>query len=485
MTSNTTFDGITTGIVVDNNDPQQMGRVRAMCTALGDLPTMTVKDIPWSIYGSPLAGFDRMNHRGREKQTTDGGVAYGMWNIPKVGAQVLIACINGNPNYRVYIGCVYKQFHTSTIPHGRYFGTTDGPLSAAETPIQPLYDNLEENFQNMDSYEFRSRGADFSAAGFQAAFIGNEHNKSSKKSDDVETKVTGADGKTFEVTQGYAETQLTPGATNSVTGNLYDSTVYSWTTPGFHGISMDDRPENCRMKFRTTGGHQILLDDTNERIYISTAKGKTWIEIDEQGTIDIFSEQDFSVRSEGDINFTTNKTFRVSAKDGIHMACTEGPMRIHASQDIDIKSNQVLKIESTEDLKIQTHAAIHIKSGTDSFFTSGTVMNVLTGSDLRLTSGGSTHLTASGQFVATGDQIHFNGPAGTPASNAQPADAKDAYWTSRVPDHESWARSYMDLSADQDLNNAHIPEYSYDDPRVGTGSVVRSKTFNRNDLWRR
>ena len=30
------FDNITTGIVVDTNDPQQMGRVRVLCATLGD-----------------------------------------------------------------------------------------------------------------------------------------------------------------------------------------------------------------------------------------------------------------------------------------------------------------------------------------------------------------------------------------------------------------------------------------------------------------
>lgn len=485
MIDKSTFDGITIGTVVDNNDPQQMGRVRALCPALGDHSSMAIKDIPWAMYGSPLAGIDKNNHRGREAETTSGGISYGMWNIPKVGAQVLIACIDGNPGLRVSLGCIYRQYHTNTIPHGRYFGTVNGPMSASEEPIQPLYDNLQENYGDMKSYEFRSRGADFSAAGLQSDFLGTPYNKSATKPDDKHVKVTGADGKTFEVTQGYGVSQLDPNGTNSVTGRQYDSTVYSWTSPGFHGISMDDRSENCRMKFRTTGGHQVILDDTNERIYISTAKGKTWIEIDEQGTIDIFSEQDFSVRSDGDINFTTNKTFRVAAKEGIHLACTEGQIRLHANQDIDIKSEQVLKIESVQDMKIQSHANIHIKAETDSFFTSGSVMNILTGSDLRLTSNGSTHLTASGQFVANGDQIHLNGAAGNPATNASPADAKEAFWTSRVPSHESWARTYMDMTADQDFGNSHTPEYGYDDPNVGTGSSSRGINFNRNTLWRR
>lgn len=486
ISDKTTFEYVTVGTVIDNNDPQQMGRVRALCPALGDLPTSLVRDIPWATYASPLAGVDDMNGRGRTgDRTSSGMVGYGMWNIPKIGTQVLLMCIDGNPNLRVYIGSIFNQFHTNTIPHGRYFGMSDGPNSASENPIQPLHDNQTEAFQSDSSYEFRSRAADFTASGLQSKFINSRYNKTTKKADDKDVTITGADGKSFNVTQGYAHSQSDPNGTNSVTGKIYDSTVYSWTTPGFHGISMDDRQENCRMRFRTTGGHQIILDDTNERIYISTAKGKTWIEIDEQGGIDIFSEKDFSIRSNGDINFTSKKTIRMSAEEGIHMACTNGKMRLHSTENIDIKSDKEVHLESNETMKIQSHNELHIKAELNSFFTTGSVLNILTGSDLRTTSGGSTHNTASGQIVMNGDQIHMNGPAGTTASNASPADAKEAFWTSRVPNHEPWARVYMDLTADQDSGNSHNPEYGYDDPNVGTGSSVRGITFTRNKNWRR
>lgn len=482
----TTFEGITVGTVVDNNDPQQMGRVRALCPALGDLPTCLIRDVPWATYASPLAGIDNTNNRGREgDDRSTGYVGYGMWNIPKVGSQVLVMCIDGDPTFRVFVGCIYDQHHTNTIPHGRYFGTVEGPFTASEQPIQPLYDNQHEAFKDPESYEFRSRAADFIASGMQPEFLNTRYNKTTQKPDDKDVTVTGSDGKSFDVTQGYAASQLDPNGRHSITGKIYDSTVYSWTTPGFHGISMDDRQENCRMRFRTTGGHQIILDDTNERIYISTAKGKTWIEIDEQGGIDIFSEQDFSVRSDGDINFTTKKAFRVSAETGIHLATTNGSTRIHSYEDIDIKAEKQIRFESVEDMKIQSHADLHMKIESNGFFTSGSVLNILTGSDLRTTSGGSTHITASGQIVANGDQIHLNGPAGTSATNANPADAKEAFWTSRVPNHEPWARVYMDLSADQDLDNMHSPEYDYDDPNVGTGSAVRNIQFERNKNWRR
>ena len=299
-----TNDLITIGVVVDTNDPQQMGRVRVVCPMWGDNYHSPVEDLPWALYITPFGGQVQVGSRGAGIQTSEGGISYGMWAIPKLGSQVLVMCVDGDSQQRVYIGCLYDQFTPHTMPHGRWKfddhpslakSSADpkpyGPYTSMEGFIEPLAQNLREAFafKNEPNYEWRTRAADNQVSGIDVSHINSVHGNAP---DDKQIR-----SDKWESTQGYqASRMITQSATSASTIN-YESMTYSWTTPGFHAISMDDRQENCRMRFRTTGGHQIIMDDTNERIYISTAKGNNWIELDQAGNIDIFTTNKVNIRS--------------------------------------------------------------------------------------------------------------------------------------------------------------------------------------------
>ena len=499
------FNNVTIGEVVCTNDPHQMGRLRIMCPALGDSPDTKIKNYPWAMYASPFGGINDIGSRGRGSDKTKGPVAYGMWNIPPVGARVLVMCVDGNPNYRVWLGCVFGQYMTHTLPHGRYSyqdkpeteGKPEGPLSSTENPIEPLYSNQTEAFTDRENFEYRSRGADYSIAYLDNVFIKTEESQISDLADDREVSFVEEDGHKLTSNQGYALSRIEPNLTFTSTGQNYDSQTYSWTTPGFHGISMDDRPENCRMRFRTTHGQQIILDDTNERIYISTAKGKTWIEIDEKGNIDIFGTQEISVKAEKDINFNTDKTFRVHAKEGIHLL-SEDEVRVHSkggngihmksdvkthiesTDNVYIKSPEKLFTEFAKDIHITTDQKMHLHSTQDFHIKTDAVGHIQTGSVLNIKSGGNMVMTAA-------PDIHLNGP---PAAVATAADlsetAFESFVTSRNPDHEPWPRAHSDpANADKDTGNSFIDKpATYEDPNVG--KVDRDGTeLGRNDKWHR
>src|SRR5271154_1850695 len=151
---------ISIGRVMDTNDPMQMGRIRVYVPGL-DAETSLVGDLPFAIYCSPLAGHGQVQSRGPVDGTyTSGPVAYGMFNIPKVGTDVLVLHLNGDPNFRVWFGALYGFMLAGTLPHGRYTfnnpdapatGALDGPLSANEEQIQPLYNNYTSAYTRTTS----------------------------------------------------------------------------------------------------------------------------------------------------------------------------------------------------------------------------------------------------------------------------------------------------------------------------------------------
>ncbi len=194
--NDSSFDQLSIGEVVDTNDPQQMGRVRVSCPYLGDGQGTIIENLPWATPISPLAGINESAARGRGNDKSVGPVAYGMFNIPKVGSFVLIACIEGDPRFRIYLGAMHDQFLPHTMPHGRYIyrdtaASPDkpaGPLSSTDDPIQPLYDSQTEAFTKDAegtptgqaipaprlNFEYRTRAADSGVSGITADFMSSD-----------------------------------------------------------------------------------------------------------------------------------------------------------------------------------------------------------------------------------------------------------------------------------------------------------------------
>lgn len=454
---------ITLGQVVDANDPKQMGRVRILCTALGDTEDMQLANLPWANYVSPLAGVTSRGSRGREDDTTFGPIAYGMWNIPKVGALALVACLDGDPRIRVYFGQMHGELLTHTLPHGRFSvrGTIGdfsdetladleedaarpvGPFNSREEVIQPQFDKLIETFTapatnalNLDltktkpqrNYEYFSRGADNQVSRLSESDVFEESIMSFARDDLNDPFHIMTPGDADDSTQGYQHSRIQPN-TKTVEGTkVYDSQIYSWTTPGLHALAMDDAPDNCRMRFRTTHGHQIILDDTNERIYISTAGGKTWVELDEKGNIDYYAERNISFHAGEDFNITA-KNIRMKADEGIHMI-SEGQIRMHSIlDDIHMKSDKNIRFHSGEEMRLQSIGDLHVRTEANSFMT--TVLNsdvLVEGSTLKITASTGTVnvLSALDGKITSDATLHLKGATDVNIESGTTANIKSA-----------------------------------------------------------
>jgi hypothetical protein len=82
-------------------------------------------------------------------------------------------------------------------------------------------------------------------------------------------------------------------------------------------------PHNELVRIRTRTGHQILLHNSEDLIYIGNAKGTTWIELSSNGKIDIYAKDSISVHSENDINFTADRDINLTAGRNVNINATE------------------------------------------------------------------------------------------------------------------------------------------------------------------
>ena len=213
-------DIIAIGTIVDTNDPMQWGRVRIMVPVWGDSLDDDVNGLPWAMYVTPFGGQSSTGTRGPGLAQTQGGVAYGMWAIPNVGAQVVAMSLDEDHNQRLFMGCVYDAHTANTLPHGRWISddhpaldqTGDkpqtppyGPYSGSDGLIQPLADNLQQAFgYSPQAMEWKTRAADYSASRVDVSSL--QYTPSSIQDDKSIADSTG-----WVTTQGYQTSRVNPG----------------------------------------------------------------------------------------------------------------------------------------------------------------------------------------------------------------------------------------------------------------------------------
>lgn len=94
------------GIVVDNDDPKKMGRVRIRIPSIhGRKELVKKEDLPWAYPCFPVASYNS-----------------GMFILPEVGSRVWLLFEDGDLNKPVYIGGMYSKGAVSNSTNFRYTG---------------------------------------------------------------------------------------------------------------------------------------------------------------------------------------------------------------------------------------------------------------------------------------------------------------------------------------------------------------------------
>jgi len=407
-------NGFVMGVVVDTDDPLQQGRLRVFCPSLNDNPKK-LHHLPWASQVTPFGGSINNGKftRGNDPANclTSGATQYGFWGTPEQGAHVVVGCVDGDIRRRFYIGSMFEHQETHGILTGRWKhtnGSVDGPLSSTNSPIQPQYSNLQKAFGGTDSREWKTRAADYQVAAVRedvgqipnshkGTYLDQQYDKISENEEDSWVKpYLGAHGYDWSGHKGL--------------GSFMANRGYGFSTPGFHSLLMDDRAFNSRIKLRTGAGHQIIMDDTNERIYISTYEGNNYIEMDVSGNIDVYTKRRLSFHSEKDMNFTSDESIRMNAKKSISLYAgynegqeslaeppADGQIRIQAEDDIHVITKKNYRQLSFEDTLIEVGGKMCQSIAESLFLQVQNEINIITNSgDYNLTVTGNINEIVNG-----------------------------------------------------------------------------------------
>lgn len=315
------------GVVKNNHDLAQQGRLQVFIPSI-DSENFKVEDLPWAIYVSPFAGVTANLIVGRENLEVPGISSYGQWAIPKNGAQVLIGFLNGSPQARFWLGCLYMPEHNRTIPSYIDGGKTELDDTGQYPPKRVAW--LDQNHADAGlgdgAKHFKTRGQ-------YERSIAHPSNRNKKKPRD----------------NGYASNPNEP-------KNADSQTYVPFRTPGGHYGVASDVDEHCRLRFKTIAGNQVIFDDTNERIYVSTAKGRNWVELDEtNGKIYVYSDSKINIRGKNDINLYSDENINIVARKRLNLESEQRSVVIQAKYDITAKSTDAnVKLTASRDICLVT-----------------------------------------------------------------------------------------------------------------------------------
>lgn len=317
---------LSVGVVKNNADPIQNGRLQIWIPAV-DSSSYSLDDLPWALYVSPIGGVTAQPKVGRGHDEIDGITSYGFWAIPKNGAQVLVGHLEGDPQMRFWMGCLWLPELNRTMPQGidGYLTEIDESEVYGQGEMEPLKSNMTEAGLGPDHPNFKTVG------GYERS-VSYPLNK-------TETKPT---------TNGYASKPHEP--------DKADSQMFAIKTPGGHYLLMSDINDRCRIRLKTPAGSQVLLDDTNERIYFSTAKGRNWIELDEgNGNVNVYSAGKINYHAENDINFYSDQNINIVAKKRLNLVSEERGVKVQGALGLQFVSQKAnVKITASRDIHLKT-----------------------------------------------------------------------------------------------------------------------------------
>lgn len=412
--------GIYLGMVVSHLDTKFSGALEIeilKSTESGNLSRRTGQ-IVQAKYMSPFYGVTPYKDMTKNDGYANTQKSYGWWAIPPdPGSLVLVLFVENNFGNAYWIGCVQDEFmnfmvpgyaattfndfdKATPLPVGEYnkkveTATAKDPTKFIKPHNKTAYELLEKEGLTKDHI----RGTTTSSARREApsmVFGVSTPGPYDKKGPKAEYGPQGSrinvpfnrlGGSSFVMDDGDMSLLRKKPPSGSDAGPLEYASVENGDKDG--NVLY---PANELVRIRTRTGHQILLHNTEDLIYIAHGSGNSWIEMTGDGKIDIYAKDSISVHSENDINFFADRDINFRAKNNINMT---------AEKNFFVKALENVELRADKDGRIYVKGSSHIRAELDHIET-----------------------TVSGK-------IFMN-------STVEAIQAKNAFVPKRVPQHEPW-----------------------------------------------
>ena len=326
------------GVVKNNLDPTRCGRLQVWIPDFGGNP-----DEPqnWRTvsYASPFMGTTDIAKAANSKPNTDNKFrnvphTYGMWMVPPdIGVEVIVMFIGGDPLRGYFIACVNSHLSRTMLP--ALASSTDIDLSGADdatkqsykaglfAPVVEFNENdpivaQKSNFFSNPKPIHEPQYTILKQQGLDRDLARGTITSSSQRESPSNVFGISTPGRPYDDPADNPEAFLAKVNAHTLTEDDYRYT----TRKGGHTFVMDDGSvtgNDQLVRLRTATGHQIMMNDSQNTLYISHSDGTSWVELASDGQVHIYSKAGFNVRSEGTVNIHSDTNINLNADNNINI----------------------------------------------------------------------------------------------------------------------------------------------------------------------
>lgn len=461
--------------VVDTKDETYMGTLQVKILRGSTPGIYTTGSAISAKYMSPFYGVTSLRYEGaNSKDFNDVQKSYGMWFVPPdPGTIVMVIFVEGNANECFWIGCVPDGSQNHMVPGiaaTLNSAITSAQLDKYKTKLLPVaeFNKSTRDASRVDPDSIPRPVHPFAdrllAQGLLTDTVRGVTSSSARRKLPKNATFVNA---TFGIsTPGPIDKDGRKGRTGT-DDNPVQSPI---SRLGGSTFVMDDGDENGNnelVRIRTRTGHQILLHNSQDLIYIANAPGTAWIEMTSNGKIDIYAADSVSIHSEVDFNFRADRDINLEAGRNINVAAggnwqvdTTGDFIVNASRNGILSFDSKLDIHASGDIKFESANNLHIKS-TILYETASKDVHIVAGTSVYQTASTNINLKATGNIVQSAAIISTNSiPAvsGTKAESAEIATSLDTQELPATSVEKGWGDLYKGKNIQSIMNRVPMHE---------------------------
>lgn len=409
------------GVVKDNIDPENMGRLKVWIKG-----SNTLENDPsgWIIcnYASPFAGATDPETLGNNIQDPSSTQqSYGFWSVPPdTGNNVIVLFINGDIRKAFWVACLYQKNMNYMVPgiadgisfQGDEYGANAVPVSeynklGSNPNLRPVFGPLADGLEKQGLLTDTLRGAGSTSARRESP-----------------------------------------------------SQVHGWKTPGGNQFMMDDGNGSELIRIRTKSGAQVLISETDGHIYAISRDGKCWLELNNDGYIDGYALKgidfntpgDFNIRAEGNVNIEAGGDVNVKGISAVNIQAETDDININAQSNVNVQT-------VGNDINIKANEKVNVQSGTEINAKSGANTNIQSAADINATAANSANVKSSSGAISLNGQSGVNmvggGASFSLSSGNYNVSVPGNYILNVNGNYVIWASHSVSNNFTGSLNNSH------------------------------
>jgi hypothetical protein len=339
------------GVIKNNLDPTRCGRLQVFIPELGGNPDDQAN---WRTvsHASPFMGYTSTEITAADIPDITNGFShvshtYGMWMVPPdIGVEVICVFVAGDPMRGYWIACVNSNLSRHMLPglgSSRNIDTLNATANTKQSytagtqaPVVEFNENISANDINPNFYNIAKPIHETQYSILKQQGLNEDTTRgtiTSSSQRETPSQVFGISTPGRPVNDPADDPNY---VRDLNAGRITEDYYRVKARKGGHTFVMDDGSVlgvDQLVRLRTAGGHQVLMHDTEETIYVGHATGNSWIELSKTGSINIYSHGGFNLRSEGDINFHS-----------------DGNINLNADKQLNLHANKISNVAATYSL---------------------------------------------------------------------------------------------------------------------------------------